>query len=143
MGHVNVVEHAPYMSPACGFDDPAGFVEMMESSIGIGLQNTGEEAQMLLGMFSGLDFGEPLHAGGTNLGDPMLEGSACDLILNLAITQGAFEGDELPPLESLGKLREISPGEDPMPFGSGFRSRLCRSSSEKYTSGSTTYKVQN
>jgi hypothetical protein len=78
-----------------------------------------------------------------NLGDPMLEGSACDLILNLAITQGAFEGDELPPLESLGKFREISPGEDPMPFGSGFRSRLCRSSNEKYTSGSTTYKVQN
>ena len=37
---------------ACGFDDPATFVEMMESSIGIGLQDPGEEAQMLLGMFS-------------------------------------------------------------------------------------------
>src|ERR1700685_4639676 len=49
---MDVVELAPYMSPAGGFYDPAAFVEMMESSIGIGLQNTGEEAQMLLGMFS-------------------------------------------------------------------------------------------
>jgi hypothetical protein len=46
---MDVVELAPHMSPTCGFDDPAGFVEMMESSIGIGLQNPGEEAQMLFG----------------------------------------------------------------------------------------------
>jgi hypothetical protein len=39
---MDVVELAPCMSPACGFDDPAAFVEMMKSSIGIGLQNTGE-----------------------------------------------------------------------------------------------------
>jgi hypothetical protein len=46
---------------ACGFDDPAAFVEMMESSIAIGLQDTGEVAQMLLGMFSLTIFrvGEP------------------------------------------------------------------------------------
>ena len=31
---------------------PSAFVEMMESSIGIGLQNIEEEAEMLLGMFS-------------------------------------------------------------------------------------------
>src|ERR1700733_6346782 len=49
---MDVVELAPCMSPAGGFDDPAAFVEMMESSIGVGLQNTGEEAKMLLGMFS-------------------------------------------------------------------------------------------
>src|SRR5271156_5798489 len=40
--------------------------------------------------------------------------------LNLAIPQGAFKGDELPLLESFGELREISPGEDAMPFGAGF-----------------------
>src|ERR1700728_439820 len=58
---MDVVELAPCMSPAGGFHDPAAFVEMMESSIGIGLQNTGEEAQMLLGMFSLaiLRIGEP------------------------------------------------------------------------------------
>ncbi len=49
---MDLVELAPCMSPAGGFNDPAAFVEMMESNIGIGLQNTGEEAQMLLGMFS-------------------------------------------------------------------------------------------
>ncbi len=37
---------------ACGFDDLATFVQMMKSSIGIGLQNTRKGAQMLLGMFS-------------------------------------------------------------------------------------------
>jgi hypothetical protein len=43
-----------------------------------------------------LNVGESLHADGMNLGNPVLEGSARDLILDLAITQGAFEGDELP-----------------------------------------------
>jgi hypothetical protein len=38
------------MSPACGFDDPPTFVKMMKPSIGIGLQNSGKGAQMLLGM---------------------------------------------------------------------------------------------
>src|SRR5271169_6335003 len=49
---MDVVDLAPYMSPAGGFYDPAAFVEMMESSIGIGLQNTGEVTQVLPGMFS-------------------------------------------------------------------------------------------
>ena len=49
---MNVIELAPCMSPACGFDDLATFVQMMKSSIGIGLQNTRKGAQMLLGMFS-------------------------------------------------------------------------------------------
>jgi hypothetical protein len=40
------------MSPARGFYDPAAFVEMMESSIAIGLEHAGEETQMLFGMFS-------------------------------------------------------------------------------------------
>jgi hypothetical protein len=46
---------------ACGFHDPAAFVEMMEPSIRIGLQDTGKMAQMLLRMFSLAIFrvGEP------------------------------------------------------------------------------------
>jgi hypothetical protein len=64
-------------------------------------------------------FREPLHADGVDLCDPVLEGCPCDFILHLAITQGAFEGDELPLLESLGELREIPPGIDAMPFGAG------------------------
>ena len=50
----------------------------------------------------------------------MLERRALDLILDLAIPQGAFKSDELPLLESLGELREIAPGKDAMPFGAGF-----------------------
>jgi hypothetical protein len=42
-----------------------------------------------------------------NLGDPVQEGIVLDLILDLAIPQSAFKGDELPFLESLGELREI------------------------------------
>src|SRR5271156_1151920 len=49
---MDVIELSPCMSPACSFDDPAAFVEMMKSSIGIGLQNSGKGVQMLLGMFS-------------------------------------------------------------------------------------------
>ena len=55
-----------------------------------------------------------------DLGDPVLERSALNLILDLAIPQGAFKGDELPLLESFGELREIPPGIDAMPFGAGF-----------------------
>ena len=43
-----------------------------------------------------------------------------DLILYLAIPENAFQGDELPLLESLGELGEIPPGKDAMPFGAGF-----------------------
>src|SRR5580658_11240787 len=71
-------------------------------------------------IISGLDLREPLHAGGVDLGDPVPEGSAHNLILDLAIPQGAFKGDKLPLLESLGELREIPPGIDAMPFGAGF-----------------------
>src|SRR5216683_1676944 len=55
-----------------------------------------------------------------NLSDPVLEGSALDLILDLAIPQSAFKGDELPLLESLGELGEIAPGEDAVPFSACF-----------------------
>jgi hypothetical protein len=71
-------------------------------------------------IISGLDLREPLHAGGVDLCDPVLERGALNLILDLAIPQGAFKGDELPLLESLGELREIPPGIDAMPFGAGF-----------------------
>jgi hypothetical protein len=43
-----------------------------------------------------------------------------DLIIYFAIAENAFQGDELPLLESLGELREISPGKDAMPFGARF-----------------------
>src|SRR5450631_1480967 len=49
---MDVVELTPCVSPARGFDDLAAFVEMMKSSIGIGLQNTRKGVQMLPGMFS-------------------------------------------------------------------------------------------
>jgi hypothetical protein len=55
-----------------------------------------------------------------DFGDPVLEPSALDVILNLAITQCAFLGDELPLLKGLGEFGEIAPGEDAMPFGAGF-----------------------
>ena len=55
-----------------------------------------------------------------NLRDPVLEHSALDLIFDLAIPQSAFKSDELPLLERLGELREIPPGEDAVPFGTGF-----------------------
>jgi hypothetical protein len=55
-----------------------------------------------------------------DLGDPVLEGCPFDFILDLAITQDAFKGDELPLLENLGELREIPPGINAMPFGARF-----------------------
>jgi hypothetical protein len=71
-------------------------------------------------IISGLNLREPLHAGGMDFGDPVLEPSALDVILNLAIPENAFQSDELPLLESLGELGEIPPGKDTMPFGAGF-----------------------
>jgi hypothetical protein len=50
-------------------------------------------------------------------GDPVLEGGPFTFTLYLAITEDAFQGDELPLLESLGELREIPPGIDAVPFG--------------------------
>jgi hypothetical protein len=71
-------------------------------------------------IIGGFNFREPLHAGGVDLGDPVLEGGAFDLILDLAVPENAFQGDELPLLEGLGELREIPPGKDAMPFSAGF-----------------------
>jgi hypothetical protein len=71
-------------------------------------------------IISGLDLRKPLHADGVNLRDPVLERGALDLILDLAIPQGAFEGDKLPLLESFGEVRKVPPGKDAMPFGAGF-----------------------
>src|ERR1700733_117287 len=68
----------------------------------------------------GFDLREPLHAGSVDFCDPVLEGGALDLVLDLAIPQGSVKSDELPFLESLGELREIPPGIDAVPFGAGF-----------------------
>ncbi|RZU35796.1 hypothetical protein BDD14_5903 [Edaphobacter modestus] len=81
------------------------------------------------GIIGGFNFREPLHADRVDLSDPVLERSALDLILYFAIPENAFQGDELPPLKSLGELREIPPGIDAVPFGACFVLALCRSSS--------------
>jgi hypothetical protein len=47
-------------------------------------------------IISGLDLGEPLHAGGMDFGYAVFERSALNLIFDLAIPQSAFKGDELP-----------------------------------------------
>jgi hypothetical protein len=44
-------------------------------------------------IIGGLDLREPLHAGGMDFGDPVLEPSALDVILDLAIPQSAFKSD--------------------------------------------------
>ena len=67
-------------------------------------------------IIGGLYFREPLQAGGVDLCDPVFESGAFDLI-SLAIPENAFQGDELPLLESLGELREIPPGVDAVPLG--------------------------
>src|SRR5579859_857658 len=67
----------------------------------------------------GLDLREPLHADGVDLRDPVFEPSGLNLIFDLAIPQGPFECDELTLLERLGELREIAPGIDAVPFGTG------------------------
>ena len=55
-------------------------------------------------IISGLDLGEPLHAGGMDFGYAVFERSALNLIFDLAIAQSAFKGDELPLLEDFGEL---------------------------------------
>jgi hypothetical protein len=77
-------------------------------------------AGSVCGIISRFDLREPLHAGGVDFRDPVLERGTLNLILDLAIPQGAFKGDELPLLESFGELREIPPGVDAVPFGAGF-----------------------
>jgi hypothetical protein len=71
-------------------------------------------------IIGGFNFREPLHAGGMDFGNAVFEPGALNIILNLAIPQSAFKGDELPLLESLGEFGEIPPGKDAMPFGTGF-----------------------
>ena len=47
---------------------------------------------------------EALHADGVDLCGPVLERCPFDFIVDLATPEDAFKGDELPLLESLGKL---------------------------------------
>ena len=39
-----------------------------------------------------------------NLGDPVLDWSGLDVVFDLAVAKGAFEGDDLALLENLGGL---------------------------------------
>ena len=77
-------------------------------------------AGLVCGIVKCLDLRETLEDGGVNLGDPVLDWCALDVIFDFAVAKGPFEGDELALLESLGKLGEIAPGIDAMPFGPGF-----------------------
>ena len=45
MGQIGCRRTYAARSPACGFHNPAAFVEMIEPSIAIGLQDTGKVAQ--------------------------------------------------------------------------------------------------
>jgi hypothetical protein len=75
-------------------------------------------------IISVLDLRESLHADGVDLGDPVLERGPFDFILYLAIPENAFQGDELPLLESLGELREIPPGNRRDAIRCGLTSRI-------------------
>jgi len=54
---MDVEELASDVRRARGFDDPAAFVEMMETSATTGLQDAGELVQVLLGCSCGQAFG--------------------------------------------------------------------------------------
>jgi len=54
---MDVEELASDVRRARGFDDPAAFVEMMETSATTGLQDAGELVQVLLGGSRGQAFG--------------------------------------------------------------------------------------
>ena len=58
-------------------------------------------------IISGLDLGEPLHAGGMDFGYTVFERSALNLIFDLAIPQSAFKGDELPLLSVLANFERF------------------------------------
>ena len=77
-------------------------------------------AGLVCGIVKSLDLREPLEAGGVDLGDPVLDGRALNVVFDLAVAKGAFEGYELALLEGLRELREIAPGIDSMPFGASF-----------------------
>lgn len=64
-------------------------------------------AEVRLGKADSVDLGVPVLEGG-----PLLRATQNDLILYLAIAEDAFQGDELPLLESLNEGREIPPGMD-------------------------------
>jgi hypothetical protein len=72
------------------------------------------------GIVRGFDLREPLHTGGMDLSDPVLDCEPVDVFFVLAITESSFERDKLALLERPGKLGEIAPGEDAMPFGPDF-----------------------
>src|SRR5579859_5350123 len=93
--------------------------------MGLSLSHPPESQRLLVAgavcwIISGLDLGDPLHAGGMDFGYAVFERSALNLIFDLAIPQSAFKVDELPLLERFGEVREIPPGIDAMPFGAGF-----------------------
>jgi hypothetical protein len=51
-----------------------------------------------------------------DLCDPVLESQSMDFFFVLAISESAFESDELVLLEVLANLERFAPGMDAMPF---------------------------
>ena len=45
-GHMDIVERAPHVSPTCDIDDPAAFVDVMEASVAIFLQDAAKLTEM-------------------------------------------------------------------------------------------------
>jgi hypothetical protein len=81
------------------------------------------------GIIGGLELREPLHAGGMDFGYAVFERSALNLIIDLAIPQSAFKGDELAPSGGFWRTSRDSSRHRRDAIRSGFRSLLCRSSS--------------
>ena len=52
MRDVDLVELAPRVRPAGDFDDPSTFIKLMEAGVGIGLERTVVELQVLPGVLS-------------------------------------------------------------------------------------------
>jgi hypothetical protein len=67
------------------------------------------------GIISGLDFREPFHADGVDLGDPVIEGYPVDLIFNLAIPENASRVTSCPFWSVLANFQKFLQAYDPLP----------------------------
>jgi hypothetical protein len=72
------------------------------------------------GIVSGLDLRQTPDALSVDLGDGVLDLLALNGLFNRAILDLRLHADELAFLERLGKVGEIAPGIDAVPFGADF-----------------------
>jgi len=68
----------------------------------------------------GFDLREAPHAGGVDLGDSVFEWLTLDIFLDRPVLDLSLQADELPFLERLGEVGEITPSVYAVPFGAGF-----------------------